>query len=195
MRQASYKRKTKETDIDININLDGTSRCNIQTGIGFFNHMLELLVFHSMMDVEILCKGDIDVDDHHSIEDIGIALGKCIKDALGDKKGIRRYGNFYMPMDESLANVCIDISSRSYLVFNCDFKADSIGTMSIQMIEEFFRAVAFSLGATLHINLMYGKNDHHKAEAIFKGFARALKEAIYIDSALDGRIESSKGCL
>lgn len=195
MRGASIERKTKETDICVKIDLDGNSNFNIDTGIGFLNHMLELLSFHSRIDLDVKCIGDLIIDDHHSVEDIGIAIGSCLKEALNDKVGINRYGNFYMPMDEALAHVCVDISSRSYLVFNAKFKSDNVGHLSTQMIEEFFRAIAFASGMTLHINLIYGKNDHHKIEAIFKCFARALKEAIKISESDSKRIESSKGIL
>lgn len=194
MRKAQIKRVTKETDILIDMNLDGAAKYEIDSGIGFFNHMLELFSFHSGFDLKVICKGDTYVDDHHSIEDIGIGIGECILKALSDKRGINRYGNFYMPMDETLARATLDISGRSFLVFNAEFKSDRVGDMSTQMVEEFFRALAHSARVTLHINILYGKNDHHKIEAIFKSVARAFKEAIKIDE-MNMIIPSSKGLL
>ena len=191
-RKGQCKRKTKETDIEVNINLDGTGKGNINTPIGFFNHMLELLAFHSKFDLEVLAKGDVEVCDHHLVEDVAIALGICIKDALGDKRGIKRYGTFYLPMDEALVLVTLDISNRPYLVFNGEFKREKIGDFSTEMVKEFLRAFAFNAGITLHCNIMYGENDHHKIEAIFKALGRALKESIVIEGE---SIPSSKGVL
>lgn len=192
MRSASVTRTTKETEISCELVLDAKEDAKISTGIGFFDHMMELFAFHSGFGLKLKADGDLDVDDHHTIEDCGIALGDCLKEALGDKRGIARYGSFTMPMDETLANVTLDISGRPYLVFNCEFKRDQIGMMSTEMVEEFMRAVAVHAGLTLHVNVYYGSNDHHKAEAVFKAFGRALKEAVQIVSE---DIPSSKGML
>lgn len=192
MREASVARKTRETDIFVNLNLDGSGNAKIDTGIGFLDHMLDLLTFHGKLDLEVRAKGDLDVDDHHTVEDIGIALGQAFKEAIADKKGIARYGAFTCPMDEALASINIDISGRPYLVFHCDFQRESIGMLSTEMIREFFYAFAMNAGVTLHINLHYGENDHHKAEAIFKGFGHALKEAVAIEG---DELPSTKGFL
>lgn len=191
-RISHINRSTKETSIEINLNLDGKGKNNIDTGIGFLDHMLTLFAFHSGIDLNIKSTGDLDIDDHHTVEDIGIVLGKAIKESLGEKKYIKRYGTFYVPMDEALALVSLDLSGRSYLVFNCNFSRDNIGNFSTEMVEEFFRAISDNCKMTLHLNLLYGKNDHHKIEALFKAFGRALKEAITIDKTL-GEIQSSKG--
>lgn len=192
MRSASLSRNTKETQITCVLEIEGTGKSDISTGIGFFDHMLNLFAFHSNMNLKMIADGDLDVCDHHTIEDCGITLGSVLKQALGDRKGINRYGNFFMPMDETLAQVTLDISGRPYLVFNAEFTRDTVGMMATEMVEEFFRAVAVASGLTLHINVMYGKNDHHKIEAIFKAFGRALKEACLITS---DKIPSSKGVL
>lgn len=191
-REYCINRKTNETNIEAYINLDGIGHSEISTGIGFFDHMLELLAFHSSIDIKIKCKGDLNVCDHHSIEDIGIALGKAFKEAISDKKGIERYGSFYVPMDESLAFVSIDISGRPFLVFDCDFKRDSINNFSTEMVEEFLRAFAFNAKITLHSKILYGKNDHHKIEAIFKALGRSLKIAKEITSE---KLQSTKGTI
>jgi imidazoleglycerol-phosphate dehydratase len=191
-RIANINRLTKETDIDLTLVLDGSGKAEINTGIGFFDHMLTAFAAHSGFDVDISCKGDLQVDSHHTIEDVGIVLGQAFDKALGGKEGIKRYGNFTIPMDEALAACSVDISGRSYLVFNGDFSADSMGGMDTQMIKEFFRAFASNAGLTLHVNLFYGENDHHKCEAIFKAFAHALKEAVKVEG---GRILSTKGVL
>ncbi len=192
MRRAIQERNTKETELNMILDLDGNSEAKIDTGIGFFNHMLELFAFHSGFDLKVKARGDLEVDDHHTIEDLGILMGKCIREALGDKKGIARYGSFRMPMDESLAIVDLDISGRPYLVFNADFSREKVGEYSTEMTEEFFRTVCDHAGITLHINVPYGKNDHHKIEAIFKAFARALKQAVKVEGDF---IPSSKGVL
>lgn len=192
MRSASLARNTKETKIQCSLQIEGEGKSDISTGIGFFDHMLDLFAFHSNMNLRMIADGDLDVCDHHTIEDCGITLGTVLKEALGDRKGINRYGNFFMPMDETLAQVTLDISGRPYLVFNAQFTRDTVGMMATEMVEEFFRAVAVASGLTLHINVMYGKNDHHKIEAIFKAFGRALKEACLITS---DKIPSSKGVL
>lgn len=194
MRSANIIRNTKETQIKLLLNLDGTGKCDIKTGIGFLNHMLELFVFHSNIDITLNCNGDLAVDDHHTVEDIGIAIGQAFKMALGDKLGIERYGSFYMPMDEALALVAIDISGRSFLVFDVEFKRENIGDISTEMFKEFFRAFASEMGLTIHIKILHGENDHHKIEAIFKGVARSLKKAIKIDKN-NMTVQSSKGVL
>ena len=192
MRSSCLERNTKETQIKMELNLDGNGSSNIQTGIGFFDHMLDLFTFHSGYDLCVDAKGDLEVCDHHTVEDCGILLGTVFKQALGDKKGIARYGSFNLPMDETLCNVTLDISGRPYLVFNAEFKRESIGTYSTEMTEEFFRAFANAAGVTLHINIFYGSNDHHKVEAIFKAFGRALKMATKIES---DKLPSTKGVI
>lgn len=192
MRAGYVKRETKETKIELTLNLDGQGKYKIDTGIGFFDHMMAAFAVHSGFDLELICKGDIEVDSHHSIEDIGIVLGQAFAEAVSDKTGIARYGNFTIPMDESLASCSIDISGRPFLVFNGEFGDYRLGTMDSAMVEEFFRAFAMNAAVTLHINLHYGKNDHHKAEAIFKSFAHAVKAAVKIER---DDILSSKGSL
>ncbi|MEG2429684.1 MAG: imidazoleglycerol-phosphate dehydratase HisB [Oscillospiraceae bacterium] len=177
-RYASVSRITNETDISIKINLDDSTFCKISTGIGFFDHMLTALSKHSEIGLEILAKGDLEVDCHHTIEDVGIVLGKSFKDALKSMTNIARYGSAYIPMDEALGFVSLDISNRPFLKFDVTFKNERIGDMDTQMVEEFFRAFAFNAGITLHISAPYGSNDHHIAEAIFKAMAHALKIAI-----------------
>ena len=194
MREASIERNTNETKIKLKINLDGSGKTSINTGVGFFDHMLNLMAFHGNMDLEVKAKGDLEVCDHHMVEDVGIALGKCFLDALGDKRGIRRYGNFFLPMDETLAQVALDISGRPFLHFDCEFKRESIGTFSTEMVLEFFRAFAFNSGITLHARVLYGENDHHKAEAFFKALGRALREAKDVDKD-NMAVPSTKGML
>lgn len=192
MRTYIIERNTLETKIKIELNLDGNGKSDIDTGIGFLDHMLTLFAFHSKFDLKIKCDGDLYVDDHHTIEDLGICLGEVFKQALGDKKGIRRYSTICIPMDESLAFCSVDISNRPYLVFNVCFSSEKIGNLSTQMFKEFFRAFVNESRVTLHINLIYGENDHHKIEAVFKSFARALKEGSEIISK---EVSSSKGVL
>ena len=192
MRKGIVIRNTLETKIKVEINLDGSGEAKIDTGVGFLDHMLTLMAFHSKFDLTILAKGDLCVDDHHTIEDIGICLGEAFKEAIGDRRGIRRYSTVYIPMDESLAYTSVDISNRPYLVFNVNFSDEKIGNMSTQMFKEFFRAFVNESRITLHINLLYGENDHHKIEAVFKSFARALKEGSEIISK---EVSSSKGVL
>ena len=192
MRKGIVIRNTLETKIKVEINLDGTGEAKIDTGVGFLDHMLTLMAFHGKFDLTILAKGDLCVDDHHTIEDIGICLGEAFKEAIGDRRGIRRYSTVYIPMDESLAYTSIDISNRPYLVFNVNFSYEKIGSMSTQMFKEFFRAFVNESRITLHINLLYGENDHHKIEAVFKSFTRALKEGSEIISK---EVSSSKGVL
>ncbi len=192
MRTARVERNTNETKILVELNLDGTGKGVIDTGIGFFNHMLDLFAFHSRMDLTVKADGDIDVDDHHTIEDVGIAMGTAFRQALGDRKGIERYGSFILPMDESLATVAIDISGRPYLVYNCELKREMIGAMATEMVEEYLRAFAVAAGIALHVNVHYGNNDHHKVEAIFKAFGHAAKEAVRISG---DAVPSTKGML
>lgn len=193
-RRGKLTRKTSESDIAVEVNLDGSGKYDINTGIGFFDHMLNQLSRHSFMDLKVLSIGDIEVDCHHTIEDTGIVLGKCINAALGDKSGIRRYGTSYVPMDESLAFVSMDLSGRPYLVFDCSFESEKVGSMDTEMVEEFFRALCVNAGITLHMKVLYGKNTHHKIEALFKAFGRALTEAASFDSRITG-IMSTKGSL
>ena len=193
MRNAEIKRKTKETDISIKLELDGSGKAEIFTGIGFFDHMLTAFAVHSGMDLAVSCKGDLEVDCHHTIEDVGIALGQAFLDAVGDRSGIERYGSFILPMDEALALSAIDISGRAFLVFDASFTAPMIGQFDTQMLEEFWRAFAMNSKTTLHIKLLSGANDHHKAEAIFKSVAHAIKAAVAQNR--DGSTLSTKGCL
>lgn len=178
MRLGTVKRDTRETQITISIDLDGGGVNRINTGVGFFDHMLTALAVHSGIDMDIEVKGDLYVDCHHTVEDTGIALGDALAKALGDKGGICRYGSMFIPMDESLALVSLDISGRPYLAFDCPFVTDKMGEMDTQMVEEFFRALAFHAGITLHARLLYGTNDHHKAEALFKALAHSLRQAV-----------------
>ena len=194
-RTAEIKRTTGETDISIKIDIDGQGKSDIDTGIGFFDHMLTALSKHSGMDLDIKCKGDLYVDAHHSIEDVGIALGQAFAQAMGDKKGIVRYGSARCPLDEALGDAVIDISGRPFIVFNCDFTADKCGEMDTQLFEEFFRSFAFNAGITLHISSLYGVNDHHKAEAMFKSLARAIRQAAAIDTRFKDQVISTKGVL
>ena len=193
-RKNNLKRKTTETSIAMKVNLDGTGKYKVDTGVGFFDHMLELFSKHSLIDLEVKVKGDLYVDEHHTVEDVGIVLGQAIRTALGDKRGIERYG-FLLPMDETLAEVALDLSGRSYLVWNVEFKREKIGDFPTELFEEFFKAVADNLQANLHVNLRYGKNDHHKAEAIFKAFARALRFAVSRDKRAANLLPSTKGKL
>lgn len=193
MRTGAIERSTKETQIKISVALDEKGKADIDTGIGFFDHMLTALSVHSGISMTIKVKGDLHVDCHHTIEDTGIALGQALYQALGAKSGIVRYGTAYIPMDESLAMASLDLSNRPFLVFNCPFTNQSCGGYDLCMTEEFFRAFAFNSGMTLHINLLYGSNDHHKAEAVYKAVAHALKTAITMNS--DGSTLSTKGVL
>ncbi len=194
-RTAEIARTTKETDIKVSVNLDGKGEYEIDTGIGFFDHMLTALSKHSGIDMKISCKGDLNVDAHHSVEDTGIVLGQALAKALDDKVGIRRYGSASIPMDEALGTCSLDISGRAFLVFDCEFAGDFCGTMDTQLFEEFFRSFAFNAGITLHIACPYGANDHHKAEAMFKALARALREATETDPRFEGQVVSTKGAL
>ena len=193
-RRAEIERKTAETQISIKLNLDGEGTCDIATGIGFLDHMLTLLAKHSFMDLTVKAKGDLEVDSHHTVEDIGIVLGEALRVALGDKAGIHRYGNCFIPMDETLAQACLDFSGRPFLVFGAEIPKIKLGNYDTEMTEEFFRAVAMHCGLTLHIRVLYGSNVHHIIEAIFKAFARAVAEAAAVDSRVKG-VMSSKGVL
>ena len=193
-RRAEIGRKTAETQISIKLNLDGEGTCDIATGIGFLDHMLTLLAKHSFMDLTVKAKGDLEVDSHHTVEDIGIVLGEALQEALGDKAGIHRYGNCFIPMDETLAQVCLDFSGRPFLVFGAEIPKIQLGNYDTEMTEEFFRAVAVHCGLTLHIRVLYGSNVHHIIEAIFKAFARAVAEATAVDPRVKG-VMSSKGVL
>ncbi|MBE5803644.1 MAG: imidazoleglycerol-phosphate dehydratase HisB [Clostridiales bacterium] len=194
MRTATISRETKETSITLTIDLDGSGKTQLDTGVGFFDHMLDALSRFALVDLEVSCKGDLYVDEHHTIEDIGICLGKAIRDALGDRVGIRRVGSAYMPMDEALAFAAIDISGRPYLAFTADFASLRCGDMGTQMAEEFFRAVTVNAGLTVHLNVMAGRNDHHKLEALFKAFGLALRDAMAPDPRVTG-VLSTKGAL
>ena len=193
-RCAEIERKTAETQISIKLNLDGEGTCDIATGIGFLDHMLILLAKHSFMDLTVKAKGDLEVDSHHTVEDIGIVLGEALREALGDKAGIHRYGNCFIPMDETLAQVCLDFSGRPFLAFGAEIPKIQLGNYDAEMTEEFFRAVAMHCGLTLHIRVLYGSNVHHIIEAIFKAFARAVAEAAAVDPRVKG-VMSSKGVL
>ena len=193
-RTAKQQRTTKETDISVSLNLDGTGKSVIDTGIGFFNHMLEGFSRHGFFDLNLACKGDLNVDSHHTIEDCGIVLGNAIHEALGDKSGIKRFGSCILPMDETLVLCAIDLSGRPYLMFDGDFTAERLGTLDTEMVREFFYAVSYSAGMNLHIKVLNSGNNHHMIEAMFKAFARALDEAVSIDSRIQG-ILSTKGSL
>lgn len=195
MRTCTINRDTHETKISMTLNLDGSGQYNIDTGIGFLDHMLELFAFHSQCDLEVKCLGDIKVDSHHTIEDLGIVLGKCILEALGDKRGITRYGQMSIPMDETLVTTTLDLSGRPYLVYHAEFKTQVLGQYETEMTKEFFKAVSDHALMTLHIQEIYGENTHHIIEAMFKSFARALKQAIAIDEKNKDLIVSSKGVL
>lgn len=195
MRTAEIKRTTKETDIFVSINLDGTGKSELDTGIGFFDHMLEQIARHGLVDLKVICKGDLHVDGHHSVEDVGIAFGQALKAALGDKKGVVRYGFSYVPLDEALSRVVIDLSGRPGLDFNCAFTAASIGALDTQLVREFFQGVVNHAAVTLHIDNLKGINAHHQAETIFKAFGRALRMAVEADPRAAGVIPSTKGAL
>jgi len=195
MRSATIKRKTKETDIEVAVNLDGSGVAEISTGIGFFDHMLDLLARHSRIDMKIKAVGDLHIDDHHTTEDVGIALGQAVKQALGDMAGITRYASIHLPMDETLTRVVIDISGRPMLVFRTNFPTHKIGTFDTELVREWFNAFAINAGITLHVETLYGENSHHIAESCFKGLARALRAAGGIDPSAAGEVPSTKGRL
>jgi imidazoleglycerol-phosphate dehydratase len=193
-RTSQHARKTKETDINLSLNLDGKGTASVQTGVGFFDHMLDLLARHSLIDLSVAAKGDLDVDSHHTVEDVGIVLGQALEKALGDKRGIYRYGWAIVPMDESLAQVAIDLSGRPAFVFNVKFSGESIGQFPVELIEEFLKSLSTSGKLNLHVNVPSGTNNHHISEAIFKGLAKALRQAISIDPRNDD-VPSTKGSL
>jgi imidazoleglycerol-phosphate dehydratase len=195
MRSATIKRKTKETDISVTVDLDGTGKADIATGIGFFDHMLEQVARHSLIDVTVAAKGDLHIDQHHTVEDVGIALGQALRRALGESKGITRYADVHLPMDEVLTRCAIDVSGRPYLVWKVAFTRGKIGDFDTELFREFFRALAQNALVTLHIETLYGHNNHHIAETCFKALARALRAAVAIDPRQEGRVPSTKGSL
>jgi imidazoleglycerol-phosphate dehydratase len=195
MRSAQVKRDTAETKIALAINLDGTGKAEIATGIGFLDHMLTLLARHSLIDMTVSAKGDLEVDDHHTAEDVGIALGQALKQALGDKKGIARYADCLMPMDETLTRVALDVSGRPFLVFRTAFPTQKIGTFDTELVREWFQAFAINAGLTLHVETLYGDNSHHIAESCYKGLARVLRLACAVDPRTKDMVPSTKGTL
>ena len=195
MRQATIERKTRETDICLSLNIDGAGKAEIDTGVGFLNHMLELFAFHSGFDLTVRCKGDTWVDDHHSVEDIGIALGQALLEALGDKKGIARYGNFLLPMDEALVLVAIDLSGRDTLGYQVNLPAEKVGTFDTELVKEFMLGFTRNAKTCLHFQQLAGENTHHIIEAMFKGMGRALRQAVAIDPKRAEETPSSKGVL
>ena len=195
MRSATIERKTNETDVAVTLGLDGRGASKIATGVGFFDHMLDQLARHSLVDMDIAARGDLHIDDHHVVEDVGIALGQALRAALGDRKGIARYADCHLAMDGTLTRVALDVSGRPFLVFRTAFATPKIGTFDTQLVREFFQALAVNAGITLHVETLYGDNDHHIAESCFKGVARALGAAIAIDPRQGGRIPSTKGAL
>jgi imidazoleglycerol-phosphate dehydratase len=195
MRKGAVKRTTKETDIDVSVDLDGTGISKVETGIGFLDHMLDLLARHSRMDIAVKAKGDLHIDFHHTAEDVGIALGQAVKQALGDLKGITRYADVHLPMDEALSRVAIDVSGRPMLVFKVKFVRDKIGNFDTELVNEWFQAFAMNAGITLHVETLYGTNDHHISESCFKALARALRTAFTIDPRAANEIPSTKGSL
>jgi imidazoleglycerol-phosphate dehydratase len=195
MRKGAVARKTKETEVEVAVDLDGTGQSSLATGIGFLDHMLDLLARHSRIDMRIKAKGDLHVDHHHTTEDVAIALGQALKQALGDMKGITRYADVHMPMDEALTRVALDISGRPFLVFDVKFVRAKIGPFDTELVQEWFQAFAVNAGVTLHVATLYGANDHHIAESCFKGLARALRAAVAIDPRAANEVPSTKGTL
>lgn len=195
MRKASLQRTTKETDIEVAVDLDGTGVADVATGVGFLDHMLDLLARHARIDLTVRARGDLHIDSHHTTEDVGIALGQAVRQALGDMRGITRYADVHLPMDETLTRVALDISGRPFLVFRCAFATDRIGMFDTQLVREWFQAFAMNAGVTLHVETLYGANDHHIAESCFKGLARALRAAVAIDPRAAGEVPSTKGRL
>src|SRR6202795_794907 len=195
MRKAAVKRTTKETDVAVVLDLDGTGAASISTGIGFLDHMLDLLARHSLIDISVKATGDLHIDHHHTTEDVGIALGQAVKQALGNMAGITRYASIHMPMDETLSRVVIDISGRPVLVFKVEFPRDKVGQFDTELVREWFNAFAMNAGVTLHVETLYGENSHHIAESCFKGLARALRMAVAIDPRAAGEVPSTKGQL
>ncbi|WP_395696962.1 imidazoleglycerol-phosphate dehydratase HisB [Methylocella sp.] len=195
MRAAKIARSTKETQIEVEVALDGTGASAISTGVGFFDHMLDQLARHSLIDVTLSARGDLHIDQHHTVEDCGIALGQALRQALGDRAGIARYADVLLPMDETLTRVAIDVSGRPFLVFRTQFDKEKIGDFDTDLVREFFQAFAMNAGLTLHVETLYGLNAHHVAESCFKGLARALRAAIEIDPRQKGKVPSTKGTL
>lgn len=195
MRRATITRKTAETEISVEINLDGTGRYDNETGVGFFDHMLDQLARHSLIDMTLRCTGDLHIDDHHTVEDVGIALGQALAEALGDKRGIRRYGACLLPMDDALVRTALDLSGRPFLVWNLDLPTQKIGTFDTELVREFFQALSTHGGITLHVDMLHGVNSHHIAEAAFKSVARALRDAVDTDPRKSDAIPSTKGAL
>ncbi|MDT1061801.1 imidazoleglycerol-phosphate dehydratase HisB [Paracoccus sp. CPCC 101403] len=195
MRRATITRDTSETQIEVELNLDGTGKYDNQTGVGFFDHMLDQLSRHALIDLTVRAKGDLHIDDHHTVEDTGIAIGQALTRALGDKKGIRRYGSFHLAMDDALVRAALDLSARPFLVWNVDFPTQKIGTFDTELVREFFQALSTHGGITLHVDRLHGVNSHHIAEAAFKAVARALREAVEPDPRMAGVLPSTKGAL
>jgi imidazoleglycerol-phosphate dehydratase len=195
MRTASIARKTNETEISVSVNLDGTGVHHMASGVGFFDHMLDQLSRHSLIDMSVTCKGDLHIDAHHTVEDVGIALGQAISQALGDKRGIRRYASSDLPMDGTLTRAALDVSGRPFLVFRAEFSRDKVGDLDTELFREFFQAFAMNAGITLHIENFYSDNNHHLAESMFKAVARALRDAVEIDPRAADRVPSTKGTL
>ena len=195
MRKGAVTRRTNETEITVELDLDGSGSAKVATGIGFFDHMLDQLARHSLIDMNVSAKGDLHIDDHHTVEDVGIALGQALKQALGDKRGLTRYADCLLPMDEALTRVAVDVSGRPFLVFRTEFPTAKIGTFDTELVREFFQAFAINGGLTLHIETLYGLNSHHIAESCFKGAARALGAALAIDPRQAQRVPSTKGAL
>lgn len=195
MREARIARKTAETEIEVTVNLDGTGKATIATGVGFFDHMLDQLARHSLIDIALTAKGDLHIDDHHTVEDCGIALGQAIAKAVGDKRGIRRYGHFALAMDDAQVECALDLSARPWLICNLDFPTQKIGTFDTELVREFFQALATHGGITLHIDRRHGFNSHHIAEAAFKAVAKSLRMAVEIDARVADRLPSTKGML
>ena len=194
-RTAEIDRKTAETDIQLSINLDGTGTSDIESGVGFLDHMLDLFARHAVVDLKVRANGDLHVDQHHTVEDIGICLGQAVKEALGDKAGIRRYGHYTLPMEETLVSIAIDLSGRYAMVFNAEFPTSRIGEFDSELVEDFWQAFAANALCNFHVNLHYGRNSHHISEGIFKGTARAFRAAIEADSRMQGVVPSTKGTL
>jgi imidazoleglycerol-phosphate dehydratase len=195
MRKSAILRKTKETSIEVGLDLDGSGVADVATGVGFFDHMLHQLARHSLVDLTVRAEGDRHIDDHHTVEDVGIALGQALAKALGDKRGLTRYADCLLPMDETLTRVALDVSGRPFLVFRTEFPTERIGAFDTALVREFFQAFAGNAGLTLHIETLYGVNSHHIAESCFKGVARALRDAVQIDPREGGRTPSTKGAL
>ncbi len=195
MRHATITRKTAETEISVTLDLDGMGSYDNRTGVGFFDHMLDQLARHALIDMSVRCEGDLHIDDHHSVEDVGIALGQALAQAMGDKRGIRRYGDCLLPMDDALVRTALDLSGRPFLIWNVALPTDKIGTFDCELVREFFQAFSTHSGMTLHVDMLHGLNSHHIAEAAFKSVARALRDALETDPRKSDAIPSTKGAL